>query len=82
MRAKVDSFSKLARKPERVSALAWMAAGFNEGRAEGWTADRLVREYALRVLERNRGNLSRTARELGLDFKTLKKKIGQRRDPA
>src|SRR5262249_12333696 len=37
---------------------------------EGWTADRLVKDYALRVLERNRGNLTKTARELGLDFKT------------
>jgi transcriptional regulator with PAS, ATPase and Fis domain len=42
---------------------------------EGWTTDRLVKEYAVRALERNKGNLSRTARELGMDFKTLKKKV-------
>jgi transcriptional regulator with GAF, ATPase, and Fis domain len=59
---------------ERRDAVVQQALG------ETWTADRLVKEYALKVLARNRGNLTRTARELGLDFKTLKKRIGEVRD--
>jgi len=43
--------------------------------SEAWTADRLVREYASKMLARNKGNLTKTARDLGMDFKTLKKKI-------
>ena len=42
-----------------------------------WSADRLVKEYAFRVLQRNQGNLTRTAREIGMDFKTLKKRMDE-----
>jgi DNA-binding NtrC family response regulator len=44
---------------------------------EGWTADRLLREYAVRLFRKNKGNLTKTAKDIGIDFKTLKKKLGE-----
>ncbi|MFC2171478.1 sigma 54-interacting transcriptional regulator [Acidobacteriota bacterium] len=42
-----------------------------------WTANMLVTEYARQMLKRNSGNLTKTARDLGLDFKTLKKRLDE-----
>jgi ActR/RegA family two-component response regulator len=39
------------------------------------TLDELVREHVLWVLERNGGNIARSARELGMDRRTLQRKL-------
>jgi DNA-binding NtrC family response regulator len=54
------------------------------GRAvdETWTLDRLEREYVLATLERNGGRMGDTADALGIDPRTLTRKVQRWREPA
>jgi two-component system response regulator HydG len=45
------------------------------GREQHWTIDRLEREYILSVLEKTGGNQTRAASILGIDRRTLYRKL-------
>jgi DNA-binding NtrC family response regulator len=49
-------------------------------REERWSLERLEREYILQVLEDTRGNQVRAAQALGIDRRTLTRKLRQYRD--
>jgi DNA-binding NtrC family response regulator len=48
-----------------------------EARAERWTMERLEREYILEVLQETGGHRGRTADILGIDRRTLYRKLKQ-----
>jgi DNA-binding NtrC family response regulator len=48
--------------------------------AGGWTLDRLEREYILAVLERHEGHRSAAASQLGLNRRTIHRKLSRYRD--
>src|SRR5204863_59369 len=68
--------AKLLRALESREATEQKALGASS------TLDRLDKEYASKGLERTKRNLTKTARDLGVDFKTLKKKIDSHKAPA
>jgi Nif-specific regulatory protein len=75
-RAVVMADGEIIRKSDIPPSLAKKSVSLlHKAETESWTVHRLICEYAVRVMKRNNGNLSRTAKEIGLDFKTLKKRL-------
>jgi DNA-binding NtrC family response regulator len=47
---------------------------------ERWTLERLEREYILEVIKATQGNIAKAATSLGVDRRTLFRKLRQYRD--
>jgi DNA-binding NtrC family response regulator len=62
-----------------ADAAEWPQDGGTVARAvkEGWTLDRLEREYILGVLESHHGQVALAARAIGIDRRTLARKLVQ-----
>jgi transcriptional regulator of acetoin/glycerol metabolism len=48
--------------------------------SEGWTLDRVEREFILRMMKARGGNVAKTATALGIDRRTLFRKLRQYKD--
>jgi DNA-binding NtrC family response regulator len=65
-----------------AAAAAWHQEGTPMARAVGerWTLERLEREYILEVIKATQGNIAKAATSLGVDRRTLFRKLRQYRD--
>jgi DNA-binding NtrC family response regulator len=68
--------------PDEAAQWAWVPgqSPTARARAEQWTLERLEREYILGVLKDKGGNVAQTAVALGIDRRTLFRKLKQYRD--